>query len=238
MGIYKVETYRAIDRPDLNKIFIREHANVLKDYGVTMITSFKQSWLKNPYVHCIVAYDQRGAMIGGIRVQVKDWVKYPLPMEIAIAKLDEGIYDLVKRYQDQGVGELCGLWNSKSVQGVGISFILTRAAVSIVNQLKFDILMGICAEYSLPMFKSVGFEVDRSLSNNGEFPYPTDKYITRVVGILKSSTLETAVDYDRKKILELRKKPIQIREEEGKKGKFKVNYNLIVKVLEEYQKPE
>ena len=233
MTKYKVETYRAVDRPDLNKIFLEEHANVLKDYGVTMITSFKQSWLENPYAHCVVAYDEKGVMVGGIRVHIKDWNKYPLPMEVAIAKLDEGIYDLVKKYKNQGVGELCGLWNSKSVQGVGISFMLTRAAVSIVNQLKFDILMGICAEYSLPMFKNVGFEIDTSLQNNGEFPYPTDEYITRVVGILKSSTLETANDYDREKILGLRNKPIQIREEEGKKGKFKADYNLIVNVLEE-----
>jgi hypothetical protein len=230
---YKVETYRAIDKPGLNKIFIREHANVLKDYGVTMITSFKHSWLENPYVHCIVAYDEAGIMVGGIRVQIKDWTKYPLPMEDAIAKLDEGIFDLVKKYKAEGVGELCGLWNAKSVQGVGISYVLTRAAVSIINQLKFDILMGICAEYSLPMFKSVGFEIDTSLSNNGEFPYPTDKYITRVVGILKSSTLETAAEYDRAKIFGLRKKPVQIRGEEGKKGKFKVDYNLIVNVLEQ-----
>ena len=53
------------------------------------------------------------------------------------------------------------------------------------------------------------------------------------MGILKSSTLETANDYDREKILGLRNKPIQIREEEGKKGKFKADYNLIVNVLEE-----
>ncbi|MEX2484039.1 MAG: hypothetical protein WED10_05760 [Brumimicrobium sp.] len=228
MNKFKVRTYRAIDEPSLNEDYIQQHANVLKDYGVSMITSFKQAWMNNPNVQCIVAYNEDDVMVGGIRIQISDW-KNPLPMEIAIAKLDERIFDLVKKYKEEGVGELCGLWNSKSVQGIGISYILTRAAVSIVNQLDFNILMGICAEYSLKMFKDVGFEIDTSLSNNGEFPYPTKEYITRVVGILKSTTLEHAAPYDREKILNLRKEPQQNRVEHGKKGEFMINYDLIIK---------
>ncbi|MDX1651425.1 MAG: hypothetical protein R3277_02960 [Brumimicrobium sp.] len=228
MNSYKVRTYRAVDSPALNRQYVEGHANVLKDYGVTMITSLKPTWTSNPNVYCVVAYDKDNVMVGGIRIQVADW-KTPLPMETAIAKLDEGIYDLVKKYKSEGVGELCGLWNAKSVAGVGLSYVLTRAAVSIVNQLNFNVLMGICAEYSLKMFKDVGFEIDTSLSNNGEFPYPTNEYITRVVGILHSSSLRSANPFDREIILFLRDNIEAERIETGKKGEFLVDYDLNVK---------
>ncbi|MGM0479889.1 MAG: hypothetical protein ACQERC_11765 [Bacteroidota bacterium] len=226
MTDYRIEIYRADQHPERNAVFIREHANVLKDYGVTMITSFKeQKWVHQSSVYCLVAYTPSDEMIGGIRVHIADFIT-PLPLETALHKMDKGIYDLVKSYASEGVGELCGLWNAKKVAGVGISFVLTRAAVAVMPQLQFNVLMGICAEYSLNMFRNVGFEIDNTLGDNGEFPYPTTDYITRVVGILKSNSLATAHPLDRKKILDLRKTPIQKRTEQGKKGGFTVHYNL------------
>ncbi|MFN3916501.1 MAG: hypothetical protein ACK4K0_02055 [Flavobacteriales bacterium] len=229
--MYKIRVYRAPDEEDTCKTYIEGHAKVLQDYGVTMITSYKPTWQHNPQVYCIIATDEKNEMVGGIRLHIADEI-VPLPMEDAITKLDRGIHDLVKKYMKNGVGELCGLWNSKRVAGVGLSFVLTRAAISVINQLKFSTLMGICAEYSLQMFLDVGFKIDASLAKNGEFPYPTEEYITRVVGILNTDSLATAKEYDKERMLGLRKAPIQIREETGKKGNFLVSYDLTV-----YNKP-
>jgi hypothetical protein len=106
---------------------------------------------------------------------------------------------------------------------------LTRAGISIINQLKFKILIGICADYSLEMFTRVGFVIDRSLGINGEFPYPNESYKTKVLGILNANTLETAYEYDRERMLGLRNDPIQIRKETGPKGEITVDYNLFLK---------
>jgi len=224
--MYKVRVFRAIEDPISCEKYIEGHTKVLKDYGVPMVTSGKPSWQYNPNVYCIVAeLEENIKMVGGIRLQIADG-KIPLPVEDAISSMDKGIHDMVKEYFDEGVGELCGLWNSKEIAGVGISFILTRTAISIVNQLGFKTLMGICAEYSLKMFTNVGFVIDKSLGNNGEFPYPTDEYITRVLGIMNAYTLETDQPYDKERMLGLRNNLIQQREEVGKKGLFTVNYNL------------
>jgi hypothetical protein len=225
--MYKIRVYKAIDEEDTCKTYIEGHVKVLQDYGVTMITSYKPTWQLNPQVYCIIATDENNEMVGGIRLQIADGIT-PLPLEDAITKLDSGIHDLVKKHMPGGVGELCGLWNSKSVAGVGLSFVLTRAAISVINQLKFATLMGICAEYSLQMFLDVGFQIDTSLGKNGEFPYPTEKYITRVVGILNAESLVAAKDYDKERMIGLRKNPIQTREETGKKGDFLVSYDLTV----------
>ncbi|MCE3226552.1 MAG: hypothetical protein K0S32_1103 [Bacteroidetes bacterium] len=208
---------------------MKGHMQVLVDYKVMKVTSYNDKWTYNPSAYVIAAQDTTtGEMVGAIRVEVAKGL-YPLPIETAIGGLDDRTFDLVKRYAiDGGVGELCGLWNSKSVKGVGVSFFLTRAAISIVNQLKFRTMVGICAEYTLKMFTDVGFEINDTLGENGQFPYPDERYITRALGILNAKTLSSAKPYDRERILGLRENPIQTRTEHGTRGDVEVEYDLVL----------
>lgn len=225
----KIRAFRAINEYNTCQAYLKGHMQVLVDYNVMQITSYNQSWVTNPAVYVLIAeLEATGEMIGGIRVETTKG-DVPLPIETAIGKLDSRIYTVVRKYGlEGGVGELCGLWNSKEVKGLGISFFLTRAAISIINQLQFRTLIGICAEYTLQMFTDVGFEIDRTLGNNGEFPYPDDRYITRALGILNAETLETSNPYDKKIMLDLRSKIKQSRTESGKKGDVLVHYDLTV----------
>jgi hypothetical protein len=189
-------------------------------------------------MYCFIATDDSGEMIGGIRIQVADGI-HSLPVEDAVGKMDPAIYDLVRDYANNGgVGELCGLWNSNKVKGIGVSVILVRAAISAINQLKFETLTGICAGYSLRMFQSVGFVINNNLGNNGDFIYPNENYLAHVVGILNGSTLSTATAYDKERMLTLRELPIQKRLEKGPKGELIVNYNLTVKNVNKIILPE
>ncbi|MFN4082093.1 MAG: hypothetical protein ACK4K9_00525 [Bacteroidia bacterium] len=223
-------TFRAIDEPETCHQYIAGHRKVLEDYGVTNITSAIPAWLGSPYVVMVVAEDEHGNIQGGIRVQIADGV-LPLPIETAIGYMDQKVLDIVEYYRKNGgVGELCGLWNSKEVAGRGVSMLLTRASISIINQLKFKTLVGICADYTLKMFSQVGFVVDKSMGNNGEFAYPNPNYVTRVLGILNAETLETAEPFDRERMLSLRKNPEQVTIEEGPKGIVEAHYKLFLPV--------
>lgn len=225
----KISVFRAITEKVKCEQYLKGHMQVMIDYNVMKITSYNKSWTLNSSAYVLIAENiDTGEMVGGIRVEVAKGV-FPLPIETAIGIMDQRIYDLVKHYAiNGGVGELCGLWNSKSVKGVGISFFLTRAAIAIVEQLKVKTMVGICAEYTLKMFTDVGFEINRELGNNGEFPYPDDRYITRSLGILNTETLHSSNAYDKELILDLRKKPIQTRIETGSKGEIDIVYELIV----------
>ena len=224
----QIRAYRSTDEPETCKEYLKGHIQVLRDYGIENVTSNNKSWMENPNTYCFIATDQEKELIGGIRIQVADGI-IPLPVEDAIGKIDGRIYNLIKEYAiNGGVGELCGLWNSKKVKGMGVSVILVRAAISTINQLNFQTLSGICAEYSLKMFQNTGFVADKSLGDNGKFIYPNENYIARVVGILNGKTLATATDYDRELMLTLRQKPRQIRTESGPKGIFEIDYNLTI----------
>ena len=226
----RIRVYRTVDELNTCYEYASGHVQVLKDYGIENITSNNNEWMYNQNIYCVIAIDNDNEMVGGIRLQIGDGIS-PLPVETAIGDIDPGIYKVVEYYhKNGGIGELCGLWNSRKVKGVGISVVLVRAAISIINQLKFQTLTGICAEYSLKMFQEVGFVINERLGNEGKFVYPNENYIARVVGILNSLTLATAAPYDRKIMLNLRDCPVQSRIESGPKGNFNVNYDLNVKI--------
>lgn len=212
------------------------HQAVLRDYGITNITSNMDEWMHDPHMHCVVAYTNDHEMIGGIRVQVAEEGKM-LPVEKAIGKMDNRIYDIVKNYrEDGGVGELSALWNAKKVAGLGVSMLLVRAGISITNQAGINTLVGICGEYTLKMFQQVGFVVNHSLGMNGLFAYPKDEFQARVLGILNSSTLETAAEYDKNRMQFLRENPVSTYTELGPKGEMEVDYNLVMAEYNEKKK--
>jgi hypothetical protein len=223
----KIRAFRAINELETCNLFSEGHVKILTDYGITNITTNNTGWMSNPNMYCIIAssFDET-EILGGIRLQISDDENY-LPVELAIGKMDDKIYPLIKKLrEDGGVGELCALWNTKKIAGVGISMLLTRAGISIVNQLNIKTLVGICADYTLKMFEQVGFVVNKSLGVNGEFLYPNENYKARVLGILNAVSLENTAEFDKARIRSMRENPIQNYVEIGSKNNIEINYNL------------
>ena len=207
--MYTFRAFRAINDRKTCVEFLKGHVKVLVDYGITNITTNNEEWMSNPNVYVITATsNDTNEIVGGIRVHKADRI-IPLPVEVAIGSLDARIFELIDIHVDEGTGELCGLWNSKAVAGLGISLLLIRAGISIVNQFNLASLFTICAEYTLPMVKRVGFIVEDDLGENGSFVYPNEKYIARVLKKLDAILIEAASSDDRNRIFDLRDIPIQ-----------------------------
>jgi hypothetical protein len=227
MELIKFRAFKATNDPDTCQKFLKGHVSVLEDYGITNITTNNNQWMDMDCIYGVVAETETGEMVGGIRIQLADGINQ-LPVEKAVGYMDPTLHTLVSHYIPEGVGELCALWNAKKVAGIGISMLLTRAGISIVNQLKCKTLMGICAGYTLKMFNKVGFVVDNNLGSGGEFIYPNENYIAWVLGILNAKELETAEEYDKERMLSLRYNPVQLFTEQSKGGDVLVEYNLII----------
>jgi hypothetical protein len=227
--MYKFKAFRAIDEPETCRWFIQGHRKVLMDYGITNITTNTDEWLYNPNIYGIVAVsDDDSDIYGGIRIHISEPSDL-LPVETAVGYMDNKVHTMVEDLRiNGGVGELCALWNAKAVAGLGISVLLTRAGISIVNQLNFQTVLGICGSYTLDMFQNAGFVVNKSVGNKGEFFYPKEDYIAWVLGILNAHTLETASPYDKERMMSLRNNPVQQTTETSQKGMLEVSYNLII----------
>lgn len=117
--------FKAIDNREYCERFLKGHVSVLEDYGITNISTNNNLWMEMKNVFVIVAFYGE-EIVGGIRVHVADG-KEPLPVEKAVGYIDCKVHQLINQYLETGTGELCGLWNAKSVAGYGVSLLLVRS---------------------------------------------------------------------------------------------------------------
>jgi len=234
---FSIRALRAIEEPHVSLLFIRKHHEILKHYGIDMVTSNNINWPLNPNVYVLIAESlSTGEMIGGVRIHIAA-PEYPLPIEDAVGCMDSRISHLIHELsQYGGVGETCGLWSSihhykksRNDKKIGLGHRLTRAAVAVVNQLKLTTLMAIVGRPTLQSCRNIGFVESKALGEQGTFPYPKKDMIAWTLGVMNVKTLETATRQDKKIILELRENPCQLKIEQTKMTEIEINYQLILK---------
>ncbi len=225
--MFSFKAFRAIDEPELCIKFIEGHANVLKDYGVTKVTSSNNDWMHNPYVFVITVTEKSSdKVVSGLRIHVSHQ-DFPLPLEGAISQVDTRIHELISEYRKEGTGEIGGLWNSRAISGYGIGAIfLSRASLVIAAQLNVKTLFALCAEYTLKPTMQKGFEIEENIGNKGTFFYPKLDLVATLAVLKDVEMLPKALEVERDFILELRKNLKIERMEETPKGKISFEYDL------------
>ena len=156
-------------------MFIDGHTHVLEIFGITKITSAKADWVNNPDVYVItVSAEKNGKVLAGGRIH-KANRKHPLPIETAVGSMDDRIYTMVEERTDEGTGELCGLWNSWEIAGLGIgSMQLSTACVALAGLIDLKTLFGLCAPATYRNSIRGGFRVIKEIGINGKFYYPKE----------------------------------------------------------------
>ncbi len=225
----RIRIFKAIDDQESCESFMEGHTNVLKIYGVTQVTSARKDWFSNPDAYVIVAESiQTGEMVGGIRAHIANDT-HPLPLVEAIEKIEPSIVHFVKQLATVGTGEICGLWNSRTVKGMGISVMLMRAVIAILPQLRLKTFLGLCAPHTYESLKKLGYVVIPSLGNNGTFYYPKEDLVATAIIIHDTENIPTSDPFDKELVMDLRKNLNQNKMELGPLGEINVDYNLTIK---------
>lgn len=225
----EIKAFRAINNTEACQKYIDGHRKILEIYGVTKVTSANTDWASDPASFVIMVESaSTGKILGGARIQVAQG-SLPLPIEEAVGEMDSSIYNIIKEYGKGATGELCGLWNSREVAGMGIgSIFLGRVGVAITTQLNLNSVFALCSPATLANCKRVGFIIEKSLGNNGTFYYPKEDLLATALVIPNPVTIENAELLERESILNLRQKPRQRKTEIGPKGEIEVEYDLII----------
>ena len=92
-------------------------------------------------------------------------------------------------------------------------------------------MLIMCARHTVMGARKIGFVVDNSLGDRGKFFYPNEHFISRVLGMIDTTSLNTADPEYKKIILNLRRKPIQTKIEKVRDIPLKINYNLILPTI-------
>ncbi len=202
----RIRAFRATDDPDTCVKFIEGHRKVLENHGIIKVTSSNDEWATRDSVFVVVVEALDGTKLyGGARVHAADG-KHPLPIEEATCMLDPKITDVVAHHAQNGTGELCGLWNSKEVAGLGVgSLFSSRASVVIAEQIGLKTMFSLCSPATVRFNEWIGSKVLTSVGNNGTFYYPKLDLIATAVFLQDATTLADAHPREREKMLHLKK---------------------------------
>lgn len=201
----RIRAFRATDDSETCLKFILGHQKVLENHGIYNVTSSAVEWMYNPAVFVIVVESLDGAKLyGGARVHAANG-KDMLPIEIATGEMDKRIHEYVALYAQGGTGELCGLWNSIEVAGLGIgSYFPARVGIVIIEQLGFDTLFGLCSPLTLRFNEWIGCRTFTKIGMNGTFYYPKLDLLATAVFLADAHELSKSPPRERDKMLWLR----------------------------------
>ncbi|WP_036678105.1 hypothetical protein [Daejeonella oryzae] len=230
-----IRAFRAIDDYDACEKFMWGHRKVLENIGVKKLTSSKDEWMTNPAAFVIIVEtEDRSKVYGGARVNVAGGTQQ-LPIEEATGYLDDSIYKIVKEHAITGTGEICGLWNSREVTGMGIgSVFLTRACVAICKFIGLQTLFGLAAPYTVKMAQDVGYQILDTIGNNGTFYYPKLDLVATALVLNDVNTIMLAEPFEKERIFSLREDPNQLSVEILRKKELEIQYYLQLPNIESW----
>lgn len=219
----RIRAFRAIDDIESCYRFLEGHTKILEIYGVTKVTSLNPEWVYNSgTIVVMVENEDQTKVYGGARIQMYDGSLH-LPIQTAIGHYDAKIHDMVTK----GSAEICGLWNSREVTGMGIgSIILGRVTCALIGLLPINKTFMLCAPVTVKMCTSVGCIMVKELGNNGLFYYPKDDLIATAMLIPDPQTIVHAEELERNWIFNLRKNPVVDITETTPRGPLEISFNL------------
>lgn len=223
----RLRAFKAVDDPDSCQKFLKGHGDILSSIGVNKVTSNQETWVENPGTYVLVVEDpESGEVLGGARVDTS-YGNTKLPIAAATGYMDPKIHDFIKEESVLGTGEICGLWNSRKVAGMGFgSLFLTRAAVTITTQIKVKSLFALCAPYTVATAESFGYGTMKEVGNEGTFYYPKLDLLATAMLLPNTATLDGASDLEKTRVGSLRLDLNQRFEEELRRRQVDIKYQL------------
>jgi hypothetical protein len=177
------KAYRACDAVDECKRNAVACLAVLRWYGIAHITSARQAWWTNRDTFAVLLEDhETGEPVGGVRLQ--RWGNgETLPLECALEGVDGRASSWVSGFRARGVGELCGLWCSRKLRGLGLGARLTSMGIAMATQARTNTLLGVCDTRNVATNVRLGFRRDLTLATQGTFEYPRPGLVAHVLRI-------------------------------------------------------
>jgi len=220
-----IRAFRAVDEPELCRIYAEEHARVLTDIGVDQVVKPDNTWSRQEGVFVFAAFHAELGMIGAIRLDYAS-VGAPLRMEESVAPFAPEISRLLEALQPHGNFELCGLWNAHRFAGRGVPKLLIEAATAASSLIQARTIVTFIAEYVAPYANVCGYTPMLSIGDKGKLTYPVPSIRTHALVLGDALTLSNACSSERQRMISLRLRPKQSRIESPRGKAIEVDYDL------------
>lgn len=222
----RIRSFRAVNDPLSAKAYAKGHLDVLNNFGLNL-SSANEDWQTRDGVFAVLIESCDGQTIyGGARIELYTGLDH-LPIETAISEEAPEISRFLKSRKGRRIGEICGLWNSLQVAGLGIgSTYSIRCAIALAGLIGVEELVALCSPYTYRIANEYGFTLLTQVGIQGAIPYAGANEIAHITFQGDVRNLSGAKISEKMIIESLRKEPRQIRNEEGRKGPIEVHYFL------------
>jgi signal transduction histidine kinase len=177
---------------------------VVRQLGLEF-ASVNQEWYDDS--NCIVVIvesEDRSTVYGGARL-VKYELGKNLPIISAISEYEPKILDFLEEHEKFGIAELCGLWNSAEVYGMGVGSVHSiRAAIAASFNVGFNQIIALCSAYTSKMSFSYGLKRIEELGNKGSIYYQSAQQDAYIMYLSDTNSMLEASEKERNIIHSLR----------------------------------
>lgn len=206
--------------------FQEGHLDVLRSFGFK-VSSTTEDWMMSDDTFVILVESMDSSRVyGGARLEFCNRGR-KVPIQSALMDLAPEINDFVRGQINYSTAELCGLWNSVSVAGMGIGSVYSiRAALAVAGLLKIDNILALCSVHSYRMASVFGFTLLKGVGEEGIVYYEGAKqnaHITFHEDFIKMRNVNIE---ERDKIMSLINQPIQVVIEERNGTNLNIAYDL------------
>lgn len=222
----RIRAFRAVDDFESCMKFRLGHLGVLGAFGFKL-SSATEEWMFHPDTYVIVIESPEGEVYGGSRLQ-KIGDKLQLPIQSAVGEEIPNLDEYLSEFNPPVV-ELCGLWNSVAVAGLGIGSVYSiRAALALAGLLNFQSVIALCSAYTYRISSKYGFRLVESLADGGRIYYDGANQFAHITLQRDVNHMFDSDENERKKIMEIRQNPLILCEELIGNGITKIEYALSI----------
>jgi hypothetical protein len=225
MDRLKISAFRAWDDPQRSRIFLHEHAQVLRDAGVLDALPHDPSWCDDEDCIVVVAEHPTLGMVSGCRIQLNKPDR-PLPFMKCLLPIIPDLDSKAACSMAHEPAELCGLWVAHRFLGHGMPWLVTAAAVSVMSQVNIARTLCLAAEYSMQYALKNGFRILHDIGENGSINFPVPGIRSFALVLNDPIHLSAACEVERQRLISLRLSPARTRVETLKGRPFEVYYDL------------
>ena len=218
--------HRASESYSLCENFVKGHRLLLAVNDVDL-GPIDNSWFDSSDVYLLVVRRAgEDEILGGAKLVVFDNVGN-LPLLKLLSEDYPELIDFLKDYSENGLIEISGLWNSRSVAGLGLgSEQLIRTSIAICGLLNVANVVTFCSPFVTRFAELYGFTPLSKFGQNGSIPFPEDRWMSTINILSDPHVMSKANENERHLIFELRERPNQTRNFNNRGKELTIKFEL------------
>lgn len=218
--------HRACDDFSLCENFVLGHRQLLSVNDVDL-GPIDTSWFNSTNVYLLVV--KRAGLdeiLGGSKLVIYD-NNGNLPLLKLLNDDYPELVDYLNEYSDKGLVEISGLWNSRSVAGLGLgSEQLIRTSIAICGLLEIATVVTFCSPFVTRFAELYGFSPLSKFGMNGSIPFPDERWMSTINILSDPHIMSRAEDKEREIIFNLREEPNQTRKFNSRGKEITIKFEL------------